>query len=63
METSVILFELERPYVYENPVLHSFYVVATEPRLRKYVVRDLPFQHPLASPLFDLDAPYAFLLS
>ncbi|KAL4343927.1 hypothetical protein AHAS_Ahas11G0127300 [Arachis hypogaea] len=28
-----------------------------------YIVRDYPFQHSLASPLFDPDAPYAFPLS
>ncbi|KAL4329284.1 hypothetical protein AHAS_Ahas13G0284700 [Arachis hypogaea] len=62
MKTGVILYEFEQPYMYENPVFHSFYVLAMELRVRKYVVRDHPFQHSLASTLFDLDAPYAFLL-
>ncbi|KAL4285775.1 hypothetical protein AHAS_Ahas19G0019900 [Arachis hypogaea] len=30
METGVIFYELEQPYVYEDPALHSFYVVAAE---------------------------------
>ncbi|KAL4328791.1 hypothetical protein AHAS_Ahas13G0235400 [Arachis hypogaea] len=34
-----------------------------EPRVRKYVVRDHPFQHSLASPLFDHDPSYVFSLS
>ncbi|KAL4374243.1 hypothetical protein AHAS_Ahas05G0162300 [Arachis hypogaea] len=63
MDMGVILYVLEKPYVYKNPVLHSFYVVAMEPRVRKYVVRDHPFQHLLASPLFDPDVSYTFLLS
>ncbi|KAL4285774.1 hypothetical protein AHAS_Ahas19G0019800 [Arachis hypogaea] len=47
----------------KDPALYSFYVVAAESRVRMYVVRDHPFQHSLASPLFDPDAPYAFPLS
>ncbi|KAL4316938.1 hypothetical protein AHAS_Ahas15G0335100 [Arachis hypogaea] len=63
MDTGVIFYELEQPYVYEDPVLHIFYVVAAKPRVCKYVVKDHPFQHSLASTLFDLDAPYDFPLS
>ncbi|QHO49274.1 Calcium-transporting ATPase 8, plasma membrane-type [Arachis hypogaea] len=63
MEMGVILYELKQPYVYKKHILRNFYVVAAEPRIRKYIVRDNPFQHLLASPLFDPDAPYAFLLS
>ncbi|KAL4288052.1 hypothetical protein AHAS_Ahas19G0247600 [Arachis hypogaea] len=63
MKTGVIFNEFEQPYVYEDLVLHNFYVVTAKPRVRKYVVRDHSFQHPLTSPLFDLDAPYAFSLS
>ncbi|KAL4337390.1 hypothetical protein AHAS_Ahas12G0105400 [Arachis hypogaea] len=49
--------------MYEDTILHSFYVVAVESRVRKYVVRDLPLQHSLDSPLLDPDTPYAFPLS
>ncbi|KAL4357021.1 hypothetical protein AHAS_Ahas09G0145000 [Arachis hypogaea] len=63
MEMGVIFYELQQPCVYGDLVLHSFYVVAAEPRVCKYVVRDHPFQHPPASPLFDPDAPYDFPLS
>ncbi|KAL4343932.1 hypothetical protein AHAS_Ahas11G0127800 [Arachis hypogaea] len=63
METGVILYELKQPYVYKDSIIRNFYVVAAEPRIRKYIVRDHPFQHLLASPLFDPDASYAFSLS
>ncbi|KAL4371762.1 hypothetical protein AHAS_Ahas06G0198200 [Arachis hypogaea] len=63
MEMGVIFYEFEQSYVYEDPVLHNFYVVVAESRVRKYVVRDHPIQHLSASPLFDSDAPYSFSLS
>ncbi|KAL4381709.1 hypothetical protein AHAS_Ahas04G0160600 [Arachis hypogaea] len=63
METGVIFYEFEQSYVYEDPVLHSFYMVVAESRVCKYIIRDNPFQHSLASPIFDLDARYAFSLS
>ncbi|KAL4286784.1 hypothetical protein AHAS_Ahas19G0120800 [Arachis hypogaea] len=33
MESGVIFYELEHPYVYESSVLHNFYVVAVEPQV------------------------------
>ncbi|KAL4275281.1 hypothetical protein AHAS_Ahas20G0091500 [Arachis hypogaea] len=35
MEMDVFFYELEQPYVYEDPVLHSFYVVTAEPQVCK----------------------------
>ncbi|KAL4315223.1 hypothetical protein AHAS_Ahas15G0163600 [Arachis hypogaea] len=61
METGVIFYEIEQPYVYNDPVFHSFYLVAAKPRVHKYLVRDNPFQHSLASPIFDPNAPFGYV--
>ncbi|KAL4315254.1 hypothetical protein AHAS_Ahas15G0166700 [Arachis hypogaea] len=37
--------------------------MGVEPRIRNYVLRYRPFQHPLNNPLFYPDAPYEFPLS
>ncbi|KAL4315343.1 hypothetical protein AHAS_Ahas15G0175600 [Arachis hypogaea] len=57
MEMDVISYELEQPYVYENHVLHSFYVVATEPRDGQAVPEVGPVidDYILESPLVGLD--------
>ncbi|KAL4328528.1 hypothetical protein AHAS_Ahas13G0209100 [Arachis hypogaea] len=63
METGVLFYELEHPYIYEDSMFHSYYILAAESCIQLYVLRDHPFQHPLDNPYFDPDAPYEFLLS
>ncbi|KAL4344381.1 hypothetical protein AHAS_Ahas11G0172700 [Arachis hypogaea] len=63
METRILFYELDHPHIYKDPVYHSFYIIAAEPRVRLYVLRDHPFQHPIDIPFFDLDTPYEFPLS
>ncbi|KAL4288104.1 hypothetical protein AHAS_Ahas19G0252800 [Arachis hypogaea] len=53
METGVIFYELEHPYVYKDPVLHSFYVVATEPRVRPVPVQQDGQAVPEPGPVID----------
>ncbi|KAL4329456.1 hypothetical protein AHAS_Ahas13G0301900 [Arachis hypogaea] len=33
METGILFYELLHPYIYEDPVFHSFYIVFAEPRV------------------------------
>ncbi|KAL4373598.1 hypothetical protein AHAS_Ahas05G0097800 [Arachis hypogaea] len=63
IETGILFYEVDQPYIYEDPVFHSCYTLTTEPRMRLYVLCDHPFQHLLVSPSFDPDAPYEFSLS
>ena len=59
----MIFYEFEDPYVYEDPVHHSYFIMGLEPRIRRYALPNRAFQHPLSSPHFDPDAPYDFPLS
>ncbi|QHN77833.1 uncharacterized protein DS421_19g656260 [Arachis hypogaea] len=63
METGVIFYEFEDPYVYEDPVHHSYFIMGLEPRIRQYALPNRAFQHPLSSLHFDPDALYDFPLS
>ncbi|QHO52113.1 uncharacterized protein DS421_2g36770 [Arachis hypogaea] len=62
METGIIFYEMDPPYIYEDIVQHRFYVVATEIRTRMYILRDHHFHHPIDTPQFNPDMPYEFLL-
>ncbi|QHN93873.1 uncharacterized protein DS421_17g596390 [Arachis hypogaea] len=62
METGVIFYEMDPPYIYEDIVQHRFYVVAAEIRTRMYILRDHPFHHPIDTPQFNPDMPYEFPL-
>ncbi|QHN86272.1 uncharacterized protein DS421_16g544680 [Arachis hypogaea] len=59
----MIFYEFEDRYVYEDPVYYGYYILSAEPRMRRYVLQNCPFQHPLSTLLFDPDAPYDFSLS
>ncbi|QHO20151.1 uncharacterized protein DS421_11g335370 [Arachis hypogaea] len=63
METGMIFHEFEDPYIYEDPVYYGYYILSAEPPMRRYVLQNCPFQHPLSSLHFDPDAPYDFSLS
>ncbi|QHN92969.1 uncharacterized protein DS421_17g588620 [Arachis hypogaea] len=62
METGVIFYEMDPPYIYEDIVHHRFYVVAAKIRTRMYILRDHPFHHPIDTPQFNPDMPYEFPL-
>ncbi|KAL4316019.1 hypothetical protein AHAS_Ahas15G0243200 [Arachis hypogaea] len=62
METGVIFFEMDPPYIYEDIVQHRFYVVGAEIRTRMYILRIHLFSHPIDTPQFNPDMPYEFLL-
>ncbi|KAL4305637.1 hypothetical protein AHAS_Ahas16G0098200 [Arachis hypogaea] len=62
METGVIFYEMDPPYIYEDIVQHRFYVVAAEIRTRMYILRDHPFHHPIDTPQFNPNMPYEFPL-
>ncbi|XP_057740449.1 uncharacterized protein LOC130957616 [Arachis stenosperma] len=62
METGVIFYKMDPPYIYEDIVQHRFYVVAAEIRTRMYILRDHPFHHPIDTPQFNPDMPYKFPL-
>ena len=40
MDTEVLLYEINHPYVYDNPVCDEYYIYCAAPRVRNYVVRD-----------------------
>ncbi|KAL4276411.1 hypothetical protein AHAS_Ahas20G0204500 [Arachis hypogaea] len=63
METRVLFYDLEHLRIYEDPVQHSFYIVASEHRVCMYVLRDHCFRHPINTLLFNLDMPYEFSLA
>ncbi|KAL4299906.1 hypothetical protein AHAS_Ahas17G0147700 [Arachis hypogaea] len=63
METGVLFYEVEHPFIYENPTFGSYYIYCREPCIRLYILRDRPFLHLLDSPDFDLDMSYDFSLS
>ncbi|KAL4357507.1 hypothetical protein AHAS_Ahas09G0193600 [Arachis hypogaea] len=63
METGVIFYELDYPYIYEDSMNRNFYVVVAEPRVRIYVLHNHSFQHPINTSHFNPDAPYGFSLS
>ncbi|KAL4275665.1 hypothetical protein AHAS_Ahas20G0129900 [Arachis hypogaea] len=58
METRALFYELEYPYKYKDSIFGSYYIIAMDPCIRLYVIRDHPFQHSLDSPDFDSNAPY-----
>ncbi|QHN99979.1 uncharacterized protein DS421_13g402520 [Arachis hypogaea] len=60
MDTRVLFYEVDHPYIHEDPMRDEYYIYCGEPRIRNYVVRGKPFQHPISIPFFDLDAPYDF---
>ncbi|KAL4337122.1 hypothetical protein AHAS_Ahas12G0078600 [Arachis hypogaea] len=62
METGVLFYEMDIPYIYEDFVQRRFYVVAAEIRTCMYVIRDHPFHHSINTSLFNSDMPYEFLL-
>ncbi|KAL4381796.1 uncharacterized protein DS421_4g126330 [Arachis hypogaea] len=62
MDTRVIFYEMDPPYIYEDIVHHKFYVVAADFRTRMYILRDHPFRHPIDTPQFNPDMPYEFPL-
>ncbi|KAL4321533.1 hypothetical protein AHAS_Ahas14G0120000 [Arachis hypogaea] len=57
METGVIFYEMDPPYIYEDIVQHRFYVVGAEIRTRMYILHDHPFSHPIDTPQFNPDMP------
>ncbi|KAL4381300.1 hypothetical protein AHAS_Ahas04G0119700 [Arachis hypogaea] len=62
METRVLFYEMDPPYIYEDLVQHRFYIVAAEIRTRMYVLPDHPFRHLINTPHFNPDMPYEFPL-
>ncbi|KAL4371797.1 hypothetical protein AHAS_Ahas06G0201700 [Arachis hypogaea] len=62
METGVLFYETDPPYIYEDIVQHRVYVVAAEIRTRMYILCYHPFRHPVNTPHFNPDMPYEFLL-
>ncbi|KAL4321648.1 hypothetical protein AHAS_Ahas14G0131500 [Arachis hypogaea] len=62
METGVLFYEMDPPYIYKNLIQYRFYVVAAEIRTRMYVLHDHPFRHLINTPHFNPDMPYEFPL-
>nr|XP_029149667.1 protein EARLY FLOWERING 5-like [Arachis hypogaea] len=63
MDTGVLFYEIDPPYINEDPVRGEYYIYCAVPRIRNYVVRGIPFQYPIRTAYFNPDAPYDFPLS
>ncbi|KAL4371465.1 hypothetical protein AHAS_Ahas06G0168500 [Arachis hypogaea] len=62
METGILFYEMEPPYVYEDLEQHRFYIVAVEIRIHMYILRDHPLRYLINTLLFNLDMHYDFPL-
>ncbi|QHO28890.1 uncharacterized protein DS421_7g220580 [Arachis hypogaea] len=63
MDTGVLFYEINPPYIHEDPVRGEYYIYCVVPRIRNYIVRGRPFQYPIRTAYFNPDAPYDFPLS
>ncbi|XP_016178282.1 sulfated surface glycoprotein 185-like [Arachis ipaensis] len=63
MDTGVLFYEIDPPYIHEDPVRGEYYIYCAVPRIHNYVVRGRPFQYPIRTAYFNPDAPYDFPLS
>ncbi|XP_015960438.1 leucine-rich repeat extensin-like protein 6 [Arachis duranensis] len=63
MDTGVLFYEIDPPYIHEDPVRGEYYIYCAVPRIRNYVVHGRPFQYPIRTAYFNHDAPYDFPLS
>ncbi|KAL4287665.1 hypothetical protein AHAS_Ahas19G0208900 [Arachis hypogaea] len=63
MDTGVLIYKVDHPYIHEDPMHGEYYIYCAEPCLCNYVVRGRPFQHPTSTNFFYLDALYDFPLS
>ncbi|XP_020963521.1 phosphatase and actin regulator 4B-like, partial [Arachis ipaensis] len=63
MDTGVLFYEIDPPYIHEDPVRGEYYIYCAVPRIRNYVVPGRPFQYPIRTAYFNPDSPYDFPLS
>ncbi|XP_016206545.1 leucine-rich repeat extensin-like protein 6 [Arachis ipaensis] len=63
MDTGVLFYKIDPPYIHEDPVRGEYYIYCAVPHIRNYVVRGRSFQYPIRTAYFNPDAPYDFPLS
>ncbi|KAL4390707.1 hypothetical protein AHAS_Ahas03G0172000 [Arachis hypogaea] len=63
MEAGVLLYELDPPFIYEDLIFISYYILGAESHVCLYILRDKPFTHLIDSLDFNLDQLYDFSIS